>query len=250
FNGGLIIYSDLQCTSGRNTRSSSREDKIYQVGKDNILLAGTGSIVGIIQATELASKYIQIWKSHHDLRPILPFEIGEILRYVMDPNDEAWFLVGAYDHQRDQGYVADVECNGITWQSDLCQVNGSGSNYMISKAKDLTHKVLATRKNGKDVVITRDVYDALPALDFPREVALLEGLDVISAGPTADVFSGGNGYQAMVVDKNGTSEYILPTALAQEILTKKREAEFSAVHSRRKKVSFNSYHLFEQGRRR
>lgn len=250
FNGGLVIYSDLQCTSGRNTRSSSREDKVYQVGKDNVLLAGTGSVAGIIRATDLASKYIQIWRAHHELRPIPPYDIGKILRNIMNPEEEAWFLMGAYDHQREQGFVAEVECNGIVWQSDLCQVNGSGTNFMISKSKDLAQKVLATRTTAKDVVTTKDVYDTLPFIDFPREVALLEGLEVISAGPTSDVFSGGYGYQAMVVDKNGTSEYIIPTALAQEILTTKREVEYAAIHPTRKKVSFKAYDLFEKGRRR
>lgn len=250
FNGGLLIYSDLQCTSGRNTRSSSRESKIYQIGNDNILLAGTGSVAGIIRTTDLASEYIQIWKAYHELDPIPAFEVGEILRNVMDPDDEAWFLMGAYDHQNDQGYIADVECNGIVWQTDLCQVNGSGTNFMISKSKDLTQKVLATRTNDKDIIITSDVYKALSSIDFPREMALLEGLDIISAGPTSDVFSGGYGYQAMVVDKNGTSEYIISTALAHEILNQKRAVEYAAVHPTRKKVSFKCYDLLEKGRRR
>lgn len=250
FNGGLVIYSDLQCTEGRNTRSSSREDKIYQVGRDNILLAGTGSVAGIIEATDSASKYILLWKAHHELRPIPPFEVGEILRNIMEPGDEAWFLLGAYDHQKEQGYIAEVESNGVVWQSDLCQVNGSGATFMISKAKGLTRKILATRRNISDVITTKDVYRALPDLDFPREVALLEGLDVISGGPEVDVFSGGNGYQAMVVDKKGTSEYIISTALAQEILDQKRAAEYAAVHPTRKKLSFTAYDLFEKGRRR
>lgn len=249
FNGGCLIYSDLQATSGGRVRSSTREDKIYQVGDDDILLAGTGTIVGIMLAAENASILIQYWRSQNELKPIPPIIAGEILREVMIPEDEAWFVMAGYDHQRDQGFIADVSEDGIAWQSDLYQVNGSGTNYMISKAKSLAKKVLST--TDKEVVITRDVYDALPHINFPKEAAMLEGLDIINSGPDCDVFSGGEGYQLMAVDKNGVSEYIFPKALAQEILEQKYKAEFSSVNPGLDEVTFKNYvKLFEKGRRR
>ena len=249
YNGGCIVYSDLQATSAGRVRSSTREDKIYQVGDDSILLAGTGSVAGIILAAENASKLIQYWRAKNELKPIPPVTAGEILREVMVPEDEAWFIMAGYDHQTDQGFICDVAEDGIIWQSDLYQVNGSGTNYMLSKAKDVARKVLGT--TDLEVVITSDVYAALPHVNFPREAAMLEGLDVINSGPDCDVFSGGEGFQLMVVDSDGVSEYILPRALAQEILHEKKMAEFSAVNPRMKTSPFNGYaELFEKGRRR
>jgi len=96
FPGGALIYSDLQATSERSRRSSASETKIYQVGDERVLLAGTGSIEGIIIGKERAGEEIRKWKSLHGLRPIPPSEVGEILRQVMTPEDEAYFVLNQY----------------------------------------------------------------------------------------------------------------------------------------------------------
>ena len=248
FNGGCLVYSDLQASAGC-TLSSTRQEKLIQIGQDRLVLAGTGSVSGIMLAAKNIDLLVQYWKSQHELEPITPEAARQILQSAIYPEDEASFLLASYDSRKKQGYIAEVFEDGFVWQSDLYQVNGSGSEYMLAKAKEAARKALSTLK--KEVLTTQDVYQSLPQLNFPRAAAMLEGLDIINSGPDCDVFSGGEGYQLMVLDEEGAKEYIFSKELAQEIITEKERAEFSAINPQLRNKSFKRYiYLFEQGRRR
>ncbi|MBS3116754.1 hypothetical protein J4421_04120 [Candidatus Woesearchaeota archaeon] len=228
FPGGALIYSDLQATSERSRRSSASETKIYQVGDERVLLAGTGSIEGIIIGKERAGEEIRKWKSLHGLRPIPPSEVGEILRQVMTPEDEAYFVLAAYDPETDQAEIAEVGDSGVAWPHGLVQVLGSGKVYMHSPALKLEEQILARMKS--HIVSTAQKYDALPKLKFPKEVAMIAGLEIINCGPASDVFSGGLGYQLMTLTKEGVQQYLIPRDEAQKLLAGKWEAEFAAIN--------------------
>ena len=247
FNGGCLVYSDMQETHGseRPYKSSTRERKIYKVGDDDILLAGTGSSAGIIMAARRAHQAIKYWRSEHELEPIPPEKVSEILSKIMNPEHEAQFLLGGYDPHHDQGMIATISDDGTLSQSHFFQVNGSGSPYMLAKARTVEKKALGSMY-GK-IQVTSQIYDALPALAFSREVAMIEGLDIINAGPENDVFSGGKGFQLAVLDKNGVQEYIIPKDKADEILDLKHTAEHSALNPLLKAKQFTNYPaLFEQ----
>lgn len=247
FNGGCLIGSDMQETHGteRPWRSSVRERKVYRIGGDDILLAGTGSSAGIIAAARRASQVIGYWKSEHDLEPIPPREVGEILSKIMNPEDEAQFLLAGFDRYRQQGLIAKIFDNGCFAQSHFVEVNGSGSPYMLAKARTVEQKALSTVD--RSIVVTSDIYDALPTLKFSRQIAMLEGLDIIYAGPQNDVFSGGEGFQLAVLDNTGVTEYIIPKAIATEILSHKYNAEHAALNEEASATPVKKYKkLFEQ----
>ncbi|GEM_PF-4582504 len=229
FSGGALIYSDLQATSGGRLRSSSTETKVYQAADQRVLLAGTGSVEGILKAKEAAGREIRVWRSMNGLRPIPPTDVGEILRKVMEPEDEAYFLLAAYNVENDQAEIAEISESGFAWKHGLVQVNGSGTPYMHSPALKLEEKVLATISS--KITTTEQMYQALPKLKFPQKVAMLEGLEVIHCGPKSDVFSGGRGYQLMVVTQKGVCEYIIPKDEAEKLLKAKWAAELATINS-------------------
>ncbi len=246
FPGGALIYSDLQATSDHRRRSSSKETKIYQAGEERVLLAGTGSVDGIVLAKEKASIEIRKWKMENGLKPIPPSEVGEILRHVMKPEQEANFIMAGYNMLTHQAEIAEVSENGFDWKTGLVQVSGSGTSYMHSQALKLENKVLSTINT--TIVTTEQMYDFLPTLKFPKEAAMLEGLDVIHCGPESDIFSGGRGYQLMIVTGRGVEGYIIPKDEARRLLEKKWKAEFSMVNPEIKSAPLRYSQAFRQWR--
>lgn len=229
YKGGVIVASDMQATARESMVASDFETKIYQIGTEKIVLAGTGSIDGILEGKRKITIETKLWKSNHSWEDIPHLELGEILKRVMTPEDEAYFLCGMFDYQTGQGKLTEVAETGATWRHQLVQVHGSGTPYMASLARSLQRKVFAASSNVGSPASTERIYRVLPKINFCRNTAMLETLNVIAAGPTSDVYSGGNGFQMMVIDQQGVGEYIIPIGLAKEILDMKAIAEMSAI---------------------
>lgn len=245
YNGGVIVASDMQATARKTMVASEFETKIYQVGRERIVLAGTGSVDGILEGKRKVTIETELWKSNHSWEDIPHHELGEILKKVMIPEDEAYFLCGMFDYQTGQGKLTEVAETGTTWRHQLVQVHGSGTPYMASLARLLQIKVFAASSKVSFPTSTERLYRVLPEINFCRDTAMLETLNVIAAGPTSDVYSGGNGFQMMVIDQQGVGEYIIPIALAREILEMKAIAEISAISPSHKLKKLNTNKIRE-----
>lgn len=258
YNKGAIMYSDLQATSNHRLRSSSREDKIYQISEDGIVVAGTGSVSGIMYAAEKAQVLMNVWKSRNNGRQIPAREAGDLIAGLLrlNPGLESYFLMGAYDHERDMPFIANISDDGCVWQTNLFETDGSGSVYIYPRGEVLAAKALSTLPPDvrENVVIISDIYSVIEKIVFPLEVALPLGLDAIASGPKTDVFSGGEGFQVMQLDSAGVKEYIIPKQRAQDILNMLHAVEFDAVQpkgSKRRNLTLESHmQIFEQCRRR
>jgi len=247
FNGGCLMFSDSLATAG-SLKFAKRQKKIYQIGDDSILLAGTGSIGDTFLTTRNTDLLIQYWKSENDLEPIPPEVASELIWEAADSGDQAWFLMAGYNHQTDQGYIGEIFSNGVTWQSGLYQINGSGTDSMLAPAEKLSDKVL-----GKEPLTTEDVYEKISQTKFSKELAMLEGLNIIESGTACDTGSGGNAFQLMVVEKSGVSEYVLSKEVAAEILDFRGTAQHSYLNPEMATKEFDHekcYKLFEIGRRK
>lgn len=232
YNKGALVYSDLQATAYRHHRASSRETKVSCISDDGILLAGTGSVSGIKYVAERAQVLLQVWKSRNQGRLIPPRDAGDLVSAVVDlnPGIDSAFLMGGYDYDREMPFIANIE-DGCVMQTNLFESLGSGSLYVYPRGEVIARKVLATLpKEKRDaVVVFKDIYDKLEDVQFPFEVALLHGLDAIASGPQCDIFSGGEGFQIMRVDRTGIAEYILSKENAKKVLDGLHNAEFAAV---------------------
>ncbi|MBI4738082.1 hypothetical protein HY772_00690 [Candidatus Woesearchaeota archaeon] len=237
YNKGALVYSDLQATAYERHRASSRETKVYSISDDGIVLAGTGAISGIKYVAEKARILLQVWKSRNDGRLVPPQEAGDLISGIVDSNPglDSAFLMGGYDHDRDRPLIASID-DGCIMQSNLFESLGSGSLYVYPRGEVLSRKVLSRlpQEKRERVVVSQDIYDALDQLEFPLETALPLGLDAIASGPQCDVFSGGEGFQVMRVDRGGVAEYILSKENAQKALAILHAQEYAAVLPRKK----------------
>ncbi|MFC1752755.1 hypothetical protein ACFL96_05100 [Thermoproteota archaeon] len=254
YNNGCVVCSDLQATYGHGMRASVREKKIYQMGDNPVVIAGTGTSADITFVANAADMMIQDWKSEWDLKDASPEVAGEIINEILNVNHgllEAYFLLGGFDHAKNKPFIANID--GELFRSDIFQTDGSGSIYIMSKAQELSDKVLGTLTGkGINPVTVDDIYEVLDKLNFPREVAMVESLAAINGGPTCDIYSGGLGYQMFVIDDEGLAEYIIPSDMTKKILEEKQKAEFAAISPRLRKGYDQEkvMRLFEKTRRR